>query len=33
MAQSGGKIQILRLSAMMVGGIVVLYLLWGWFFG
>ncbi|KAF8246783.1 hypothetical protein K440DRAFT_630674 [Wilcoxina mikolae CBS 423.85] len=33
MAQNGGKIQTLRLAAMMVGGVVVLYLLWGWFFG
>ncbi|KAF8535988.1 hypothetical protein BDD12DRAFT_853068 [Trichophaea hybrida] len=33
MAQNGGKIQILRLAAMMVGGVVVLYLLCGWFFG
>ena len=33
MAQTGGKVQILRLAAALVGGVVVLYLLWGWFFG
>ncbi|KAA8911116.1 hypothetical protein FN846DRAFT_466285 [Sphaerosporella brunnea] len=33
MAQTGGKTQTLRLAAMIVGGVVVLYLLWGWLFG
>jgi len=33
MAQNGSKIQTLRLAAMIAGGILVLYLLWGWVFG
>lgn len=33
MAQTGGKVQVLRLAAMLVVGVVVLYLLWGWFSG
>jgi blocked-early-in-transport protein 1 len=33
MAQTGGKTQTLRLAALMVGGVFVLYLLWGWLFG
>jgi len=33
MAQSGGKMSTLRLAAMMVGTVVVLYVIWGWLFG
>lgn len=33
MAQSGGKMSTLRMAAMIVGAVVVLYVIWGWLFG